>query len=150
LNASHFTPIDEDLIPTGEIASVSGTPLDFRRPTIISERIDAVHEQMRRAGGYDHNFVLDKRPGEELSFAARLYHPATGRTIEVYTTEPGVQLYSGNSIDGRYGRRSGLTLETQHFPDSPNRPQFPDTILRPGDEFRSRTVYRFLVDDAGD
>ena len=150
LNASHFTPIDEGLIPTGEISSVAGTPLDFTRPTRIGERIDAHHEQLLRACGYDHNFVLDRRPGGDLSFAARLRHPATGRTIEVHTTEPGVQFYTGNFIEGRYGRRSGLTLETQHFPDSPNQPQFLNTILRPGEEFRSRTVYRFTVTESSD
>ena len=156
LNADAFTPVDATLIPTGEIRSVKGTPFDFRTPTAIGARIDQDDEQLRFGRGYDHNFVLnqsgdDRRSGPAL--AARVYEPSSGRVMEIYTTEPGLQFYSGNFLDGtlrgkkgvRYGRRSGFAMETQHFPDSPNRPQFPSTILVPGGEYRSRTVLRFSV-----
>jgi aldose 1-epimerase len=150
IDADRFTPVDETLIPTGELASVAGTAFDFRRPTAMGARIGADEVQLRRAGGYDHNFALN-RDGGALAFAARVYEPATGRTLEVHTTEPGLQFYSGNFLDGsirgkggqRYGRRSGFCLETQHFPDSPNQPAFPSTTLRPGEEYISRTTYRF-------
>lgn len=150
LAASHFTPVDETLIPTGESRRVDGTAFDFLRPVRIGARIDSGETQLRIAGGYDHNFVLD-RTGAEPSFAARVHEPRSGRTLEVYTTEPGVQFYTGNMLDGsqigkggiQYERRSGFCLETQHFPDSPNQPSFPDTILRPGQVFRSRTEFRF-------
>jgi aldose 1-epimerase len=153
LNASHFTPVDSTLIPTGEIRSVEGTPFDFRTPTAIGARIDADDEQIRFGGGYDHNFVLDRTTGSGLALAARVYEPTTGRVMDVTTTEPGVQFYSGNFLDGTitgknghvYGHRSGLCLETQHYPDSPNQSDFPSTILRPGEEYRSRTVYAFSV-----
>ena len=162
LNADQWLPVDGTMIPTGPPRPVAGTPFDFRRPMAIGARIDAPHEQLRIGNGYDHCFVLG-RAGEseweqELErgrwgrFAARLVEPASGRVMEVWTTEPGVQLYTGNYLDGRegkggarYGWRAGLALETQHFADSPNRPTFPSTILRPGEEFRSRTVYRFGV-----
>jgi aldose 1-epimerase len=155
LSASHFTPIDAALIPTGELRNVAGTPFDFRTPAVIGSRIDQEDEQLCRAGGFDHNFVLDRRQGEPISLAARLYHPPSGRVLEVHTTEPGVQLYTGNALDGsvvgkegrRYGRRGGLSLETQHFPDSPNQPDFPCTILRPGEQYTSRTIYKFSVDE---
>ena len=155
LNASRFTPVDSTLIPTGEIAPVANTPLDFTRPTPIGARIDQDHPQLGHGGGYDHNWVLD-RQGEGLSLAARLYEPESGRQMEVWTTEPGIQFYSGNFLDGSltgkngkvYQHRFGLALETQHFPDSPNQPNFPTTILRPGEEYRSRTVYRFSVRNA--
>jgi aldose 1-epimerase len=159
LNADRFTPVDEAMIPTGEIAPVDGTPLDFRKPALIGARIDADHGQLRRAGGYDHNFVLNAnslaggswRPG--LHSAAHVVASATGRTLDVATTEPGVQFYSGNRLDGSavgksghvYGRRSGFCLETQHFPDSPNRMNFPSTILRPGEKYASTTVFTFGV-----
>ena len=155
LNASRYTPVDSTLIPTGEIAPVRGTPFDFTTPTAIGARIGQDHEQLRFGGGYDHNFVLD-RQGDGLSLAARLTEPTSGRVMEVLTTEPGIQFYSGNFLDGSltgkgghvYEHRSGLALETQHFPDSPNQPAFPTTILRPGEEYRSETVYRFSVDGA--
>lgn len=150
LNASAYTPTDETQIPTGEVASVRGTPFDFTRPTPIGERIDDRHPQLERGRGYDHNFVLDRR-GEGLTHAARLYHPESGRVLDISTTEPGIQFYSGNLLDGSfagrggrlYPRRSAVALETQHFPDSPNQPAFPSTILHPGEEYRSVTVYAF-------
>ena len=153
LNASHFTPVDSTLIPTGEIASVEGTPFDFRTPTAIGARIEADDEQIGFGGGYDHNFVLDRTRATALALAARVYEPTSGRVMEVSTTEPGVQFYSGNFLDGSiagkgghvYARRAGFCLETQHFPDSPNKPDFPSTILRPGEEYSSRTVYTFSV-----
>lgn len=148
VHARSYTPLDESHVPTGEVAAVEGTPLDFRRARRIGERIEDEHAQLRIAGGYDHNFVLD---GDGLAPAARLCDPGSGRVLEVFTTEPGMQLYTGNFLDGsvpgkhghRYGRHAGLCLETQHFPDSPNQPGFPSTILRPGGELRSRTEFRF-------
>lgn len=154
LNADAFTPVDATLIPTGEIRSVEGTPLDFRTPTAIGARIDRDDEQLRYGRGYDHNFVLSKGGStNHPTFAARVFEPTNGRVMDIYTTEPGLQFYSGNSLDGtlrgkngvRYGRRSGFAMETQHFPDSPNRPHFPSTILMPGTEYRSRTLLRFTV-----
>lgn len=150
LNASHFTPVDANLIPTGEIRSVEGTPLDFRVPTAIGLRIEADDEQMRFATGYDHNYVLDRK-GPGLTLAARAFDPDSGRVLEVLTTEPGVQFYSGNFLDGTlrgrggvaYARRCAFCLETQHFPDSPNHPDFPSTMLKPGQEYRQTTVFRF-------
>jgi len=152
LNASRITPVDECVIPTGELRPVAGTPFDFTTPTALGARIDAGDEQLRITGGYDHNFVLD-RAGDGLELAARLHDPASGRVLEIHTTEPGIQLYTGNALDrtiigksGRpYARRTGVALETQHFPDSPNQPRLPSTILRPGETYRSRTVYRFGV-----
>jgi aldose 1-epimerase len=152
LNADRYTPVDATLIPSGELASVQGTPLDFRTPTAIGARIEADHPQLKLGKGYDHNYVLNRR-GTELVLAARVEEPGSGRVLEVHTTEPGVQLYTGNFLDGSftaksghvYGRRSGFCLETQHFPDSPNQPAFPSTTLRPGEEFRSRTVYTFTT-----
>jgi aldose 1-epimerase len=152
--ADRFTPVDAAMIPTGELRPVAGTPLDFRAPARIGARVDEPgDEQLRIAGGYDHNFVLRPPPpgGPALRFAARLEEPARGLCMEVWTTEPGVQFYSGNFLDGsRRGRggvplahRGGLCLETQHFPDSPNRPEFPPVVLRPGETFRSSTLYRF-------
>lgn len=140
--AQRYCTVDATLIPQ-EIAPVDGTPFDFRVPTAIGARIGEPHPQLRNAGGYDHNWVLD---GEGLRFAARLEDPASGRVMQVHTTEPGLQFYSGNFLDGSVGGlayRSGLCLETQHFPDSPNRPDFPSTLLRPGETFRSTTEYRF-------
>ncbi len=148
--ADRYTPVDETLIPTGELAPVSGTPFDFRQPAAIGARIDADAEQIRRGKGYDHNFVLN---GSGLRKAARLVDPASGRTLDVATTEPGMQFYSGNNLDGAvgknghtYARRTSLCLETQHFPDSPNHATFPSTILRPGERFRSKTVFTFGVE----
>jgi aldose 1-epimerase len=201
LNADHFTPVDEELIPTGEQRSVEGTPFDFRRPTHIGTQLNHPDRQLRHGpGGFDHNFVLNRdvsasidlhghsddhgpdngyrgpdngyrgpdngyrgpdngyRPRQvdrprNLSFAARAYEPISGRAMDVYTEEPGVQFYSGNFLDGTiqgktgniYGRHSGFCLETQHFPDSPNRPDFPSTILRPDHTYRTCTAYCFYV-----
>ena len=152
IHADRYTPVDSTLIPTGELASVGGTPLDFRKPTPVGARIDAAHEQLKHGRGYDHNFVLNGKPGE-LRPAARLVDPKSGRTLDVSTTEPGLQFYTGNFLDGTltgkggrvYEHRAGLCLETQHFPDSPNKPQFPSTTLRPGQEYRSKTVFVFGV-----
>lgn len=150
LNADRFTPVDATLIPTGEIRPVRGTPFALRGAP-LGARIDEADEQLRYGGGYDHNFVLN-RTGAGLTLAARLHDPGSGRVLEVHTTEPGLQLYSGNHLDGvdgkegvLYGPRAGVALETQHFPDAPNHPHFPTTILRPGRVFRSRTVLRFSV-----
>ena len=148
--ADQFTPVDKGLIPTGELRSVQGTPFDFRQPTAIGARIDADDEQLKFGQGYDHNFVLN-RVGKGPELAARVTEPKSGRVMEVMTTEPGVQFYTGNFLDGSihgkggkvYARRSGFCLETQHFPDSPNKPSFPSTSLRPGQQYRTATVYRF-------
>jgi len=150
--ADEYTPIDGELIPTGEVASVEGTPMDFRKPNRIGDRINKGFEQLERAGGYDHNWVLRPTSGP-LRVAARVYEPTTGRTMEVLTTEPGIQFYGGNFFDGSdvgssgqpHGYREAFALETQHFPDSPNKPAFPSTILRPGETYRSQTTYRFLT-----
>jgi aldose 1-epimerase len=149
--ADRYTPVDDTLIPTGELAPVEGTPLDFRKPVAVGARINEAHVQLKRGQGYDHNFVLGE--AASLKKAARLVDPISGRALDISTTEPGVQFYSGNFLDGSikgkggraYARRSGLCLETQHFPDSPNRPKFPSTVLRPGAEYRSRTVFAFGV-----
>lgn len=150
INADRFTPVDKTLIPTGELRTVRQTPFDFTKPTAMGAHVDENEEQLTIAGGYDHNFVINKS-GLEPSLAARVYEPASGRVIEVYTDQPGLQFYSGNFLDGsikgkhghRYGRRSGFCLEAQHFPDSPNHPNFPSTILKPGEVFRSKTIYKF-------
>lgn len=152
IRADRYTPIDATLIPTGDLASVEGTPLDFRTATAIGLRIGDEHEQIGFGSGYDHNYVLD-REGEGLELAATVHDPETGRTMDVFTEEPGVQFYSGNFLDGHhvgksgvsYGQHSGFCLETQHFPDSPNQPDFPSTVLRPGEIYRTATVYRFYV-----
>ena len=152
LHASRFLPTDAGQIPTGELRPVAGTPFDFRQPRPLGERLHEADAQLLNAGGYDHNWVLDAGGGA-LALAAEVYEPVSGRVMEVLTTEPGVQLYAGNLLDGScpgksgraYVRHGGLCLETQHFPDSPNRPEFPDTILRPGGKYRSKTVYRFGV-----
>jgi aldose 1-epimerase len=154
IDADYFTPVGPGLVPTGELRAVAGTPLDFRAATAIGARIGAADGQLALAGGYDHNWVLNRHDGE-LVRAARLAGPESGRVLEVLTTEPGLQFYSGNFLDGsvvgrggeRYGRRAGLCLETQHFPDSPHHPGFPSTVLRPGETHRSRTVYRFSVEN---
>ncbi len=151
LRASHYTPVDEGLIPTGEIAPVAGTPFDFREPKPIGRDIDADHPQLERGLGYDHNFVLDRDDEAGLVLAARVQEPTTGRVLEVMTEEPGIQFYTGNFLDGRltgksgrpYVHRGGFCLETQHYPDSPNRPDFPSTILRPGETYETETVFRF-------
>jgi aldose 1-epimerase len=159
INAGLMTPVDENLIPTGELAPVAGGPFDFRTLTAVGARIAADDEQLHRGRGYDHNFVLAREAEAGLVHAAQVVEPASGRTLDVYTTEPGLHLYSGNAIGsgdstnrrvtgkgGRmYGPRAGLCLETQHYPDSPNQPGFPSTILRPGAQYRSRTVFAFGV-----
>lgn len=149
LHASYFTPARGDLIPTGEIASVEGTPMDFRSPTRIGERIDSRYEQIIGGRGYDCNWVIDGQTGKPRP-AAEVYDPSSGRELEVSTTQPGVQFYTGNLLDGSlhgkgrvYGRRSGLCLETQHYPNSPNQPLFPSTVLRPGGVYREKTIFRF-------
>jgi aldose 1-epimerase len=147
LNADHYTPVSEDLIPTGEIKAVEGTPMDFRKAKAIGSELANV------AGGYDHNFVLNNWDGS-LQLAARLHEPITGRTLEILTTEPGMQFYSGNFLDGSligrngvaYELYTGLCLEPQHFPDAPNHPNFPSTTLRPGEEYKQTTIYRFESD----
>jgi aldose 1-epimerase len=152
IDASSFTPVDSTLIPTGEIAPVSGTPFDFREPAAVGARIGAPNEQIRFGRGYDHNWVLDRTNGG-LTHAARVVDPTSGRTLDVSTTEPGMQFYTGNFLDGTlvgkaghvYGHRAALVLETQHYPDSPNHPNFPSTVLRPGTTFRSQTVFKFGV-----
>jgi aldose 1-epimerase len=148
LNASEYTPVDATLIPTGEIKSVKGTPLDFTKPTLIGARIN----ELKEIGGYDHNYVIDGKPGK-LRLAARASDPTTGRQMEVWTTEPGVQFYSALGLDGKivgkngisYPKFGALCLETQHFPDSPNHPNFPSTIVRPGKPLVSETIYKFSV-----
>ncbi len=153
LDASAMTPVDSTLIPTGQIAPVAGTPFDFRQPTAIGTRIGGSNEQLRVGRGYDHNWVIDQASPGALTHAARLEDPVSGRRIDISTTEPGLQFYSGNFLDGTirgkgghvYGHRSGLCLETQHFPDSPNHANFPSTILRPGQHYRSQTVIAFHV-----
>jgi aldose 1-epimerase len=152
LNADRFTPIDSGLITTGDLNPVQGTPMDFRTPEAIGARIGVKDDQLRFGRGYDHNWVLN-RTGEGLSLAARVSEKTSGRIMEVWTTQPGIQFYSGNFLDGTntgkggkaYAYRSGLCLETQRFPDSPNKPTFPSTVLRPGEKFASTTVYRFSV-----
>jgi len=152
IDADLFTPVDSGLIPTGEIRSVKGTPMDFTQPTAIGARINSNEMQLKIAGGYDHNWVVNK-PMKSFGLAARVLEKTTGRVMEVWTTEPGLQFYSGNFLSGsnigkggkRYEHRFGFCLETQHYPDSPNRPQFPSTILNPGQTYSSTTVYRFTA-----
>jgi aldose 1-epimerase len=150
LNASRFTPADAGSIPTGELRSVRGTPFDFTRPAEIGARIDQDDQQLKFGNGYDHNFVLNKQ-GKRLKLAARAYEATTGRVMQVYTTEPGMQLYAGNFLDGSitgkngkvYNRRYGFCLEAQHFPDSPNKPKFPSVVLAPGQGYTQTTIYKF-------
>jgi len=152
LNADHFTPVSEDLIPTGEIRSVEGTPMDFRNGKAIGSEIAEPYDQLGFTGGYDHNFVLNDYDGS-LRSAGRLYEPSTGRVLEVLTTQPGMQFYSGNFLDGSmtgrngfvYVKYAGLCLEPQHFPDAPNHSSFPSTVLRPGEEYKQTTVFRFSI-----
>ena len=153
INADFYIPIDNTSIPTGEILRVEGTPFDFRKPKTVGQDIDADYEQIKNGAGYDHCFVLKKKEDGELSFAARIKEPVSGRIMEVYTTEPGVQVYTDNWADGYKGqngatfpRRSAICFEAQHFPDSPNRPYFPSVVLNPGEQYTQKTVYRFAVD----
>jgi aldose 1-epimerase len=155
IDAARFTPIDETSIPSGELRPVRGTPFDFRRPTAIGARIGQPDEQLRNGRGYDHNYVLSPRRARP-TLAAEVYEPESGRVLRVLTTEPGVQLYTGNFLDGVRGKggqvyniREGFCLEAEHFPDSPNRPAFPSTVLRPGARFRQTTIYQFAVRGAG-
>jgi aldose 1-epimerase len=153
INADRFTPVDSGLIPTGELRSVKATPLDFTQPTAIGARIGQDDEQLQLGKGYDHNFVLNGNAGT-LRPAAKVVEPTTGRVLEVLTTEPGVQFYTANFLDGSlkgkggkvYGQRSGFCLETQHFPDSPNKPDFPSTVLKKGGRYQTTTVFKFSTD----
>ena len=153
VNADFYIPIDETSIPTGEIRKVEGTPFDFRRTKPVGEDIDTDDTQIKNGAGYDHCFVLNKKEEGELSFAAKVRDPKSGRTMEVYTTEPGVQMYTDNWANGyalqngaTAPRRSAICFECQHFPDSPNRPYFPSVILKPGDQYKQRTIYKFGVE----
>ncbi len=150
--ANEYTPVNKGLIPTGKIEPVTDTPFDFRNKVVLGSRINDTHPQVKLAGGFDHNFVIRrKQPG--LTLAARVSEPTTRRVMEVHTTEPGVQFYTGNFLDDKlasksgkpYAKHSGFCLETQHYPDSPNQPEFPSTVLKPGEEYNSRTVYTFSV-----
>jgi aldose 1-epimerase len=153
INADYFTPSDFLQIPTGEFTSVTGTPFDFRNPQTIGARINDIHDQLVLGNGYDHNWVLKKEKSGELSLAATAYDPSSGRFMEVFTTEPAMQFYTGNNLKGTligksgkpYISRSGFCFETQHFPDSPNKPQFPNTVLRQGETFLSSTIYKFSL-----
>ena len=155
LRASQFTPVGETGIPTGKLLNVEGTPMDFNKPRRLGDRIDAPHEQLRKGGGYDHNWVVDGTYGT-LRHAARLFSPESGRVLDVLTTEPGIQVYTGNFLTGdiqgkkgaKYPRRSAVCLETQHFPDSPNQPGFPSTVLRAGETFSSTTQFSFSTTDS--
>lgn len=151
VHADRFTPVDETLIPTGELRPVEGTPFDFRTPKPLGRDIGADDEQIKFGLGYDHNFVLNKEAPGALTLAARVVGPKSGRVMEVYTTEPGLQFYSGNFLDSTnigkgdvvYAHRFGFCMETQHFPDSPNQPGFPPVVLRPGEKYESTTIYKF-------
>lgn len=154
LNAKKFTPTDITAIPTGELAEVASTPFDFTQPKAIGRDIDQDHQQLLFGLGYDHNWILDKSSNSgQMTLAAQVYEPTTGRTLEIQTTEPGIQFYCGNFLDGRlkgksgkpYIKRGGFCLETQHYPDSPNQKDFPSTILEPGNEYKSTTVFQFGV-----
>ncbi len=149
INADRFTPVDDGLIPTGKLQPVAGTPFDFTKSTAIGARIEAADPQIKFGQGYDHNWVLNKS-GSDLTKAAEVHEPKTGRVMEVWTTEPGLQFYTGNFLDGTltgkgktYARRNGFCMETQHYPDSPNKPDFPSTTLKPGDTYKTTTIYRF-------
>jgi aldose 1-epimerase len=149
LNADHYTPVDSGLIPTGAIDPVAGTPFDFRSFHRIGDRIRENDQQLVFGRGYDHNWVLNPPRGSGLNVAARLLDPSSGRLLTILTEEPGIQFYSGNFLDGtlygtsgrQYRQGDGLALETQHFPDSPNKPNFPSTVLRPGETYRTTTIY---------
>ncbi len=151
--ADGFTPVNASLIPTGEVADVTGTPFDFRTPTAIGERLNETNEQFVNCKGYDHNYVLNRKSNSDLEFAASVYEPTHGRYMEVWTTEPAMQIYGGNFFDGKtrgktdkmFNYRESFALETQHYPDSPNQPQFPSTILKPGEKYHHVCVYKFGV-----
>lgn len=152
INADRFTPTDSTQIPTGEIKSVKGTPFDFTQPTTIGKRINEDNQQLKYAHGYDDNWILNKPEPYKLTLAAKVYDPDNGREITVYTTQPGIQVYTGNFLDGStggiggtYNYRTAVTLETQHYPDSPNHPNFPSTVLKPGQIFHSITIFKFGI-----
>jgi aldose 1-epimerase len=153
IDADQITPVDAGLIPTGAMIPVAGTPFDFTRPKAIGKNIAADDQQIKYGPGYDHNFVLNKTEPGELAKAAEVYEPTTGRIMEVWTTEPGIQFYSGNFLDGSvtgkggkvYRKHDGFCLETQHYPDSPNKPQWPTTVLRPGETYKTTTAHKFSV-----
>jgi len=153
LKASKFTPVDKDLIPTGELKAVAGTPFDFLRATPLGSRIDQADAQLKMGGGYDHNFVFDKGITATPQLVAEVYDPSSGRLMDVLTTEPGVQLYTANFLDGsisgkggvKYAKRHAFCLETQHYPDSPNQSAFPSALLRPGNTYKSTTIFQFRV-----
>ena len=153
INADRFLPVDETLIPTGEIRDVEGTPFDFTEAKIVGKEIEAENEQLKLGLGYDHCWVLDDQ-SEDMHFAASAYDPESGRFMEVSTTEPGIQFYTGNFLDGTlpqqggdgtYAKRSGFCLETQHYPDSPNQEKFPAVVLNPGEQYSSKTTFKFSV-----
>lgn len=152
--ADRFTPVDEGLIPTGELRGVVGTPFDFTSKHAVGERIDQDEEQIKIGKGYDHNYVLNKPKPDSLTLAARVTEPSSGLIMEVYTTQPGMQFYTGNFLNGSlkgrggvsYERRTAFCLETQHFPDSPNKPEFPSTVLKPGEVYKERTIYKFIIE----
>ena len=154
LPAGYFTPVNASLIPTGEIRSVKGTPLDFTKKTAVGARIAAEDQQLKLAGGYDHNWIPDRESDRTLIPVAAVHEPRSGRLLQVFSTQPGIQFYSGNFLDGAirgkqgkvYGRRSGFCLETQHYPDSPNQPNFPSTQLQPGQQYRETTVLKFSAE----
>ena len=153
LNSNRFTPTDKGLIPTGQILPVDGTPMDFRKPTAIGARVNADYEPLKFGGGYDHNWVLTKKSPSEMSLAAEVYEPTSGRTMEIWTDQPAIQFYCGNFLDGSnvgkgghaYQHRTGFCLETQHYPDSPNHPNFPSTELKPGQKYHTKTVHKFYT-----
>jgi aldose 1-epimerase len=153
INGDRFTPVSDTLIPTGELRTVTGTPMDFSKPTIIGKHIDDNSDQLGYGKGYDHNWVLNRKKDGELGLAAVVTEPKSGRIMEVHTSQPGMQLYTGNWLDGSdigkggkaYGMRSALCLETQSFPDSPNKPGFPSTLLRPGESYKHTCLYKFFV-----
>jgi aldose 1-epimerase len=153
LNASAFTPVDQGLITTGGFWSVENTPMDFSKPVAVGERIDSDYEQLKFGKGYDHNWVLNSTDIDNPALAATVHEPVSGRVMEIYTIEPGIQFYSGNFLDGSitgksgkaYGFRSGLCLETQHYPDSPNKPGFPSVVLNPGETYKTTTIHKFSV-----
>jgi aldose 1-epimerase len=153
INADNYTPVDSTLIPTGVLASVIGNPFDFRTPRAIGDSLSVVNQQLKNGLGYDHNFALNRKPGNDLQLAASVYGPATGIFMEVFTQEPGIQFYGGNFLDGKlvgkhgkaYEYRSAFCLETQHFPDAPNQPNFASTVLVPGAVYHTITQYKFSV-----
>ncbi len=152
INGSKYTPVDSGLIPTGELAPVVGTPFDFTKPHAIGQMIEQTNEQLKNGGGYDHNWVLNKKSDDEWGLDARFSDPTSGRVLEVYSDEPGIQFYSGNFLDGKvdgkgvnFEYRGAICLEPQHFPDTPNKPKFPSTLLKPGVEYKSKIAFKFLV-----